>query len=368
MTSRRNFLTLVGAGAAASLLGCAPTARRDPPPTAIEDRLLVDTTGGLVLLHGEVIDALGPAATTADGQTIFTAQPVGADTELRILSARTGEVTRSVHLAGRWTPSTGGSFGDVVALLPPSYTSDTYPPAGRSGTSMMVVSGEQVHRLDLPGNYTPDAFARDATGLFVLDWLPSTSPEHYRVREVQLAGGEVALSGEGKVTWVRDFDPAAPNKPHGMGVQFLRLDAPSREVVNQMLARKAAGNSGAVRMPLGTAGSGRVRSGANGTGLPAARIDTSVDLASELGIDEARLKRAVERVRLSNGRVSGEADELEALLRPEPIESVSVAQALVELPRLLDPAARRMSGAFRPLGELYPKQALGAKDDDRGNR
>ena len=200
MTSRRNFLTLVGAGAAASLLGCAPTARRDPPPTAIEDRLLVDTTGGLVLLHGEVIDALGPAATTADGQTIFTAQPVGADTELRILSARTGEVTRSVHLAGRWTPSTGGSFGDVVALLPPSYTSDTYPPAGRSGTSMMVVSGEQVHRLDLPGNYTPDAFARDAAGLFVLDWLPSTSPEHYRVREVQLAGGEVtALFGRDKV-------------------------------------------------------------------------------------------------------------------------------------------------------------------------
>jgi uncharacterized protein (TIGR02266 family) len=214
-----------------------------------------------------------------------------------------------------------------------------------------------------------EKFAPNVTrgGLFLASRTPRPVGEVFQF-EVQLAGGEVALSGEGKVTWVRDFDPAAPNKPHGMGVQFLRLDAPSREVVNQMLARKAAGNSGAVRMPLGTAGSGRVRSGANGTGLPAARIDTSVDLASELGIDEARLKRAVERVRLSNGRVSGEADELEALLRPEPIESVSVAQALVELPRLLDPAARRMSGAFRPLAELYPNQALGAKDDDRGNR
>ncbi len=58
--------------------------------------------------------------------------------------------------------------------------------------------------------------------------------------EVLLSGGEVALSGEGKVTWVREFDPAAPQKPHGMGVQFLRLDAPSRDVVNRMLARKAA--------------------------------------------------------------------------------------------------------------------------------
>jgi uncharacterized protein (TIGR02266 family) len=213
-----------------------------------------------------------------------------------------------------------------------------------------------------------EKFAPNVTrgGLFLASRTPRPVGEVFQF-EVQLAGGEVALSGEGKVTWVRDFDPAAPNKPHGMGVQFLRLDAPSREVVNQMLARKAAGNSGAIRVPLSSSNSGRVR-GANGTALPASRIDTSVDLALELGIDEARLRRAVERVRLGNGRVSGEADELEALLRPEPIESVSVAQALVELPRLLDPAARRMSGAFRPLGELYPNQAPGAKDDDRGNR
>ncbi len=71
-----------------------------------------------------------------------------------------------------------------------------------------------------------------------------------------------------------------------------------------------------------------------------------------MGIDEVRLKRAVERNWLGNGRAAGEADELESLLRPEPVEPVSLAQALAELPRLLDPPARRMSGAFRPLGEL----------------
>ena len=203
MTSRRNFLTLVGAGAAATLLGCAPETRRgtDPAGTATPDRLLVDTAGGLVVLRGGVADALGPAATTADGQTIFTVRAVGADTELRILSARTGEVTRSVQLKGRWTPSTGGSFGDVVALVPPGTVSDAaYPPAGRSGTSIMVVAGEKVQRLDLPGNYTPDAFAIDATGLFVLDWVPSTAPEHYRVREAHVVGGAVtALYGRDKV-------------------------------------------------------------------------------------------------------------------------------------------------------------------------
>jgi hypothetical protein len=170
------------------------------------------------------------------------------------------------------------------------------------------------------------------------------------------------------VTWVREFDPAAPTKPHGMGVQFLRLDPPSREVLNQMLARKASGNTGPVRVLVPPGASGAVKIGTNGVRAPAARVDTSVDLAAEMGIDEARLKRAVERNWLGNGRAAGEADELEALLRPEPIETVSISQALAELPRLLDPPARRMSGAFRPLSELFANQAGRPKDDDPNGR
>ncbi len=149
-----------------------------------------------------------------------------------------------------------------------------------------------------------------------------------------------------------------------MGVQFLRLDGPSREVVNQMLARKAAGNSGAIRIPIPAAASEAVRSGANGTSTHAARLDTNVDLAAELGVDEVRLKRAVERNWLGSGRGSGELDELEALLRPEPIEPVTLAQALAELPRLLDAPARRMSGAFRPLGDLSPRPTAPPKADE----
>ena len=212
-----------------------------------------------------------------------------------------------------------------------------------------------------------EKFAPNVTrgGLFLASRTPRPIGEEFQF-EVQLAGGEVALAGDGKVTWVREFDPSAPNKPHGMGVQFLRLDAPSREVVNQMLARKTAGtpagsgnHSGAIRVPMSAGGSG-----ANGTSSPAARIDTSVDLASEMGIDEVRLKRAAERNWLGNGRGSGEVDELEALLRPEPVEQVSLAQALAELPRLLDPPARRMTGAFRPLADLPGSQASPPKNHD----
>lgn len=213
-----------------------------------------------------------------------------------------------------------------------------------------------------------EKFAPNVTrgGLFLASRTPRPIGEVFQF-EVQLAGGEVALSGDGKVTWVREFDPAAPNKPHGMGVQFLRLDAPSREVVNQMLARKAAGSgnySGAIRVSMPAGSSGATRNGANGTSSPATRVDTSVDLASEMGIDEVRLKRAVERNWLGNGRASGEADELESLLRPDAVEPVTLAQALAELPRLLDPPSRRMSGAFRPLGEMLGNQPPPAKPNE----
>jgi uncharacterized protein (TIGR02266 family) len=198
-----------------------------------------------------------------------------------------------------------------------------------------------------------EKFAPNVTrgGVFLASRTPFPVGTVFRF-EIQLAGGEVALAGEGKVTWVKSFDPAAPQKAHGMGVQFLTLDAPSRETLNRMLERKAAGASGVVRATLGGAASGGHRSGANGVAVP--RIDTNVDLAAELGIDEARLRRSTDRYRLSPGRVSGEVDELEALLRPDPIEPAGIAQALAELPRLLDPNARRMTGGFRPIPEVAP--------------
>jgi uncharacterized protein (TIGR02266 family) len=210
-----------------------------------------------------------------------------------------------------------------------------------------------------------DKFAPNVTrgGVFLASRNPRVVGEVFAF-EVLLEGGEVALSGDGKVTWVKELDPAQPNRPHGMGVQFLRLDAPSRDAVNRMLARKAAGNSGVARAPLPSATSGGQRAGANGVVAPATRIDTNVDLAAELGVDETRLRRAVDRNWLGGSRATDEIAELEALLRPEPVESVTLQQALAELPRLLDPGARRRSGAFRPLAEMFPALAPPPKSED----
>jgi uncharacterized protein (TIGR02266 family) len=201
-----------------------------------------------------------------------------------------------------------------------------------------------------------EKFAPNVTrgGVFIASRTPLPIGSTFAF-EIQLAGGEVALAGDGKVTWVKAFDAAAPTKPHGMGVQFLRLDNPSRELLNKILARKAApGGSGAVRTPVAAAASGAHRPGTNGT-APHPKVDTNVDLAMEFGVDEARLRRAVDRNWIKS---AGEVDELEKLLQPEPVEPVTIAQALAELPRLLADATRprRMSGAVR---------AVGAKPEDR---
>jgi uncharacterized protein (TIGR02266 family) len=204
-----------------------------------------------------------------------------------------------------------------------------------------------------------DKFAPNVTrgGVFIASRTPLPMGSTFAF-EIQLAGGEVALAGDGKVTWVKAFDPAAPQKPHGMGVQFLRLDTPSRELLNKILARKAAAAAApgaTAKPPMPLAGSGAHRIGTNGTSSQP-RVDTNVDLASEFGVDEARLRRAVDRNWIG-AKGAGEIDELEKLLKPEPVEPVSIAQALAELPRLLDPnaARRRMSGAVRPLGGDKPE-------------
>jgi uncharacterized protein (TIGR02266 family) len=166
--------------------------------------------------------------------------------------------------------------------------------------------------------------------------------------EVQLSTGQLALAGDGKVIWVKEFDPSAPQRPHGMGVQFIHIDPTTRGTLNRILQSKSNVRRG---------GSGGVDSGhhgaRNGTG-PVAMVDTSVDLAAEYGIDEATLRRAVDHRWMVNNPTDNELDEL---LKPEPTETVTLAQALAELPRLLDPSsARRRSGAYRSL-EITNTQA-----------
>ena len=51
-------------------------------------------------------------------------------------------------------------------------TAATARPAARTRTPILVVSGAGQREYELAGVVKPDAFTQDATGLFVLEWLP----------------------------------------------------------------------------------------------------------------------------------------------------------------------------------------------------
>jgi molecular chaperone DnaK len=69
--------------------------------------------------------------------------------------------------------------------------------------------------------------------------------------ELRLHGGETVVRGQGVVRWIQREDPAAhPPTAPGMGVQFLELDARSREIVERMVTlRERQGVAPGVRTP-----------------------------------------------------------------------------------------------------------------------
>jgi uncharacterized protein (TIGR02266 family) len=56
--------------------------------------------------------------------------------------------------------------------------------------------------------------------------------------EVSLMSGTPVLTGKGKVTWTKAFDPKEPSRPYGMGVQFTELDPDSRPVLDRLLKKR----------------------------------------------------------------------------------------------------------------------------------
>jgi hypothetical protein len=179
MTTRRGFLALAGGLA---LAGCTRRVHADP---VLPDAVLVDTDAGLALLRGSEAVALGTGLPTLGGTAIWST----ADGVLRRVEAGTGRVSAQAKLPGRWVPRAAAPDDARVALGAPG--GDRYRPVGRSATTILIANADGVqHCLELSGNYEPDAFAREGTGLFVLEWLPPTAPDRYRVRLVDLASGK----------------------------------------------------------------------------------------------------------------------------------------------------------------------------------
>ncbi|KUL35244.1 YncE family protein [Actinoplanes awajinensis] len=180
MTTRRTFLVLAGAGLALS--GC-----REPAAKAatVPDVLIAETARGLVRLSPGGAQEYGPAAVLSSDGTRLS---VVRDNVLSEIVTGSGEVTRTTALAAGWLPRVVSPDGRAHAL---AHTEALVIPRRRSRTALLTVIDGRSREYDLPGVVEPDAFTADRTGLFVLDWLPATAPDHYRVRLLDLASGRV---------------------------------------------------------------------------------------------------------------------------------------------------------------------------------
>jgi hypothetical protein len=133
------------------------------------------------------------------------------------MSADTARIVGAQTLAGRWSPRVASIEGGYIALTSPDRGGTTgYAPSAQARSTIAVIGPDaRAQYLDLPGNYVPDAFSASGT-MYALEWLPATSPDYYRVREIDLAtrtptpllsrnkvpippGAEEQMRGEGRL-------------------------------------------------------------------------------------------------------------------------------------------------------------------------
>ncbi|WP_447137077.1 YncE family protein [Micromonospora sp. LZ34] len=187
--SRRTLLTALAGTGAAALVGCDPVGGATAPPAVtLPDALLVELDGGLGVLRGGERQTIPDAVATADGLVIYAAAAQGADTAFWRIDTGTGRTSPRVTLPGRWVPQAVSAHGTAVAFTAEKVSVTAGRPAGRDVTPVLIADLTGVrHRLELRGNFVPEAFTGDHTGLFVLEWLPAAAPDRYRVRVVDLA-------------------------------------------------------------------------------------------------------------------------------------------------------------------------------------
>src|SRR5271170_5034028 len=57
--------------------------------------------------------------------------------------------------------------------------------------------------------------------------------------EIRLSGDQAVIAGVGRVVWKRDGTIGSNERPSGMGVKFIKIDDPSKTVIDKLVSTKA---------------------------------------------------------------------------------------------------------------------------------
>ncbi|HEY3671046.1 MAG TPA: hypothetical protein VGN51_08930 [Acidimicrobiia bacterium] len=144
--------------------------------------------------RGHVRFQQAAAVPSRDWSVLYAATNDGEQTTLVTLDPATGEERARRTVRGVFTVRTVSEDGSMVALTPPPPTgTDTYHPAAKDPTPMVIVRRDdpEAQVLSVPGNVEPEAFSLSGDALFVIDFVPPLAPERYRVARLDLTRGSV---------------------------------------------------------------------------------------------------------------------------------------------------------------------------------
>ena len=157
--------------------------------------------------RGHVRFQQSAAVPSRDWSVLYSTTNDGVTTTLRTLDPSTGDEVARRTIPGVFTVRTVSEDGAMVALTPPPPTgTDTYHPAAKDPTPMVIVHHDdpEPEVLSVPGNVEPEAFSLSGDALFVIDFVPPLAPDRYRVARLDLRSNSV------DDVWSREDELQAP--------------------------------------------------------------------------------------------------------------------------------------------------------------
>src|SRR5450755_2021624 len=71
-------------------------------------------------------------------------------------------------------------------------------------------------------------------GIFIKTNSPFTSGTLLKF-EIRLAADEPVIAGVGRVVWKREVAQSSTERPAGMGIKFIKVDEPSKQIIDRMV-------------------------------------------------------------------------------------------------------------------------------------
>jgi hypothetical protein len=191
-------------GAAVLATACASAGSKTTSSSSVDTPVRPASGGGVVRIQttdgveivdgGHVVLGVPNAVASPRGDRVFSVD----GTTLRTYDGNTGAVLSEQTLPGPGLRAVAASVdGERVALADtPARIGDGVMVPGREQTTVVIAGArpgpsEAARPLRLDGNLAPEAFSTDDSHLFVIEYLPPSNPDRYRVRQLDLATGVV---------------------------------------------------------------------------------------------------------------------------------------------------------------------------------